>query len=414
MSTMNPKNILILISLLTLSSASAQESFSSYQENLNSQYEEWSKKQDWKHNYFEWRKQSDADYLEWRRQSGLEEGIKIDWDNTDVNFDKPLTSPEANAEVDSLKNVIETLNRTSTASNAENQETISKLRAQLQAIQEEQQILEGLGNYKIWAVIVGVSHYRQSRIRLNYCDDDAYKIYAFLKSPEGGAIADEQIRLFVDEDAKGAYIQLAVREFARKAGPNDVFLFYFSGHGTVSNLLAEDYGVDQAGEISHRFLSSQIRNSQAKLNLCMIDACHSGSLAIRVQAENQLLGSKYVVVEDEPPAGYKSISSLESTTQFYTALQNAPKGTVYFLSSKGEETSLEVRGKRQGVFSFFFIEGLKGAADYNADKIISVTESFDYTSRRVKEYTNNHQTPVITGQYSHKQPLAVVRKRGKS
>lgn len=390
----------------------AQENFADYQQNLNSEYEAWSKQQDWKHNYIDWKKESEADYKKWKEQSGpsIDGDFFEDFRN---DFNSPFDNEEepVNAEADSLLQVIQGLEQNNEAASATSEARIAELQGQLQAIAEEQKILESLGDYKVWAVIVGVSHYRQSRIRLNYCDDDAYKIYAFLKSPEGGAIPDEQIRLFIDEEAKGAYIQLAVQEFVKKAGPNDVFLFYFSGHGTVTNLLAEDYGVTQQGEISHRFLSSQIRDSQAKLNLCMIDACHSGSLAIRVDAENKVLGNKYAVVEDTPPSGFKSIASLESTTQFYVALQNAPKGSVFFLSSKGEETSLEVRGKRQGVFSYFFIEGLRGAADFNSDQIISVTESFDYTSRKVKEYTNNHQTPVITGQYSHKQPLAVVRKR---
>ncbi|MDW3197195.1 MAG: caspase family protein [Cytophagales bacterium] len=389
----------------------AQENFNNYKQSLNSQYEKWSDRQDWKHNYIDWKKEADAAYEQWEKQNG--NGIEGEFFNEFRNdFNSPFDEDKpANAEADSLQSVIQNLQQNNAATSANSEAKIQELEGQLQAIAEEQKILESLGNYKIWAVIVGVSHYRQSRIRLNYCDDDAYKIYAFLKSPEGGALPDEQIRLFVDEQAKGADIRLAVEQFTGKVGPNDVFLFYFSGHGTVTNLLAEDYGVTQSGEISHRFLSSQIRKSKAKLNLCMIDACHSGSLAIRVEAENKILGNKYAVIEDAPPPGYKSIASLESTTQFYQALQNAPKGSVFFLSSKGEETSLEFRGKRQGIFSYYFIEGLRGAADYNGDQIISVTESFDYTSKKVKEFTNNHQTPVITGQYSHQQPLAIVRKR---
>lgn len=404
---------LLIYTLLFSTGLLAQENFADYKQNLNSQYEQWSDQQDWKHNYIDWKKQSDADYEKWKKQSGtVVEGDFFDDFRNDFNSPFDEDHKPINAEADSLQLVIQNLQQNNAASTANNEARIQELQGQLQAIAEEQKILESLGNYKIWAVIVGVSHYRQSRIRLNYCDDDAYKIYAFLKSPEGGALPDEQIHLFVDEQAKGADIRLAVEQFAGKAGPNDVFLFYFSGHGTVTNLLAEDYGVNQGGEISHRFLSSQIRSSKAKLNLCMIDACHSGSLAIRVEAENKILGNKYAVVEeDTPPAGYRSIASLESTTQFYQALQNSPKGSVFFLSSKGEETSLEVRGKRQGVFSYFFIEGLRGAADYNGDQIVSVTESFEYTSKKVKEFTNNHQTPVITGQYSHQQPLAIVRKR---
>ena len=41
----------------------------------------------------------------------------------------------------------------------------------------------------IWSVIVGISKYEHMP-SLKYADDDAYRIYAFLKSPEGGALPD--------------------------------------------------------------------------------------------------------------------------------------------------------------------------------------------------------------------------------
>src|SRR5690606_22346811 len=47
-----------------------------------------------------------------------------------------------------------------------------------------------VGDVNIYAVIVGVSRYENFET-LKYSDDDAYRIYAFLKSPEGGAVPDE-------------------------------------------------------------------------------------------------------------------------------------------------------------------------------------------------------------------------------
>lgn len=52
---------------------------------------------------------------------------------------------------------------------------------------------------KIWTVVVGVARYEHMPA-LRYSDDDAYRIYAFLKSPEGGALKDDQIKILVDED----------------------------------------------------------------------------------------------------------------------------------------------------------------------------------------------------------------------
>ena len=41
------------------------------------------------------------------------------------------------------------------------------------------------GKNKIYALLVGVSRYDKFEA-LKYTDDDAYRMYAFLKSPEGG------------------------------------------------------------------------------------------------------------------------------------------------------------------------------------------------------------------------------------
>ncbi len=46
---------------------------------------------------------------------------------------------------------------------------------------------------KIWAVIVGVGRYT-SMPSLKFTDDDAFRVYSFLKSPEGGALPDREGR----------------------------------------------------------------------------------------------------------------------------------------------------------------------------------------------------------------------------
>ena len=79
------------------------------------------------------------------------------------------------------------------------------------------------------------------------------------------------------------------------------------------------------------------------------------------------------------------------------------------MSSKGEETSLESSGLRQGVFSHFLIRGLKGEADLNSDKVISVQELYDYIYNNVRAYTGNRQSPVIKGTYDPQMPVAGVR-----
>ena len=77
------------------------------------------------------------------------------------------------------------------------------------------------------------------------------------------------------------------------------------------------------------------------------------------------------------------------------------------MSSKSEETSLESNNLRQGVFSHFLLEGLKGQADYNEDQTIVLKELFDYICHNVKEYTSRRQSPMIRGDYDPQMVISV-------
>ncbi|MDH3648481.1 MAG: caspase family protein, partial [Saprospiraceae bacterium] len=73
---------------------------------------------------------------------------------------------------------------------------------------------------KIYALLVGVSRYEHFET-LKYTDDDAYRMYAFLKSPEGGAIPDDQIHILIDESATKRNIMKAMEDVMQRADEND-------------------------------------------------------------------------------------------------------------------------------------------------------------------------------------------------
>ena len=238
---------------------------------------------------------------------------------------------------------------------------------------------------KIWAVVVGIAAYDHMPA-LRFTDDDAYRFYAFLKSPEGGALPDEQIRILIDESATREKIIRAMQEVFGKAGEQDLIMLYFSGHGVPGAFLPIDYdGLNR--KLFHQEISSILATSKAKYKVCIADACHSGGLlALRSpdRMGNQLMS-------------------------FYQNLAQSDAGTALIMSSKSDETSLEASGLRHGVFSHFLIRGLKGEADANTDKVIGIKELYDYVYKEVKAYTGNLQSPVIRGNYDPKMPVAQVR-----
>jgi hypothetical protein len=237
---------------------------------------------------------------------------------------------------------------------------------------------------KVWAVVVGVGSYEHMP-SLRYTDDDAYKLWGFLQSPEGGALPANQLRILVDEHATYRNIVETTKRVLMQADENDVALFYFSGHGLEDSFLPVDYDGNR-NILYHKEIRELIDNSRAKHKVVIVDACHSG-------------GYK----------GFRSTNVDRSLAHFYRAFEQTRGGTALLLSSKEKEYSLEDGGLRSGVFSYFIIKGLKGRADRNGDRIVDVQELFNYARQNVRQYTASMQTPLLMGSFDPKMPLAVVR-----
>jgi hypothetical protein len=237
---------------------------------------------------------------------------------------------------------------------------------------------------KVWAVVIGIASYDHMPT-LRYTDDDAYRIFAHLKSPEGGALKDDQIRILIDEDATKAKISQTMREVFSQAGQNDLVLLYFSGHGLKGSFLPIDFdGFNN--KFDHEEVKEILESSPAKYKLCIADACHSGSLL-----------------------AMKSGNVTNVLANYYKTLATAKSGTALIMSSKSNETSLESSGLRQGVFSHFLIRGLKGEADLDGDKVVTIKELFTFVDKNVQSYTGNRQSPLIEGDYDGNMTISVVR-----
>lgn len=235
---------------------------------------------------------------------------------------------------------------------------------------------------KVWALIIGISGYNHMPV-LRYPDDDAYRIFAFLQSPAGGSIPEEQIKILIDESATKTNIKRAMKEIFWKAGPNDLVFMYFSGHGLKGSFLPIDFDGSH-NKLRHEEVVEILDRSPAKYKLCIADACHSGSLM-----------------------AFKGDTGPGVFGDYYSSLANAKAGTALIMSSKSDETSLESSGLRQGVFTHFLIRGMKGEADRDNNNIVNIQELYNYVYTNVREYTGNRQSPIIRGDYDRKMTVGV-------
>ncbi|MBW2020030.1 MAG: hypothetical protein JRI58_14145 [Deltaproteobacteria bacterium] len=51
------------------------------------------------------------------------------------------------------------------------------------------------------------------------------------------------------------------------------------------------------------------------------------------------------------------------------------------------------------MFTYYLLKGLKGEADYNKDRKVTLGELIPYVSEQVRRATKNAQSPTVAGKF---------------
>ncbi len=81
-----------------------------------------------------------------------------------------------------------------------------------------------------WAIIIGISNYKDPKLNLNYAHRDAEEIYNILIKSNDGPFAEDHITKLINNDATYSKIRKALRNFLKKPDKDDLVLIYFSCH----------------------------------------------------------------------------------------------------------------------------------------------------------------------------------------
>jgi uncharacterized caspase-like protein len=213
----------------------------------------------------------------------------------------------------------------------------------------------------LYAVVVGVSDYAEGP-DLKYCDSDASKIAAmfdYYKQPH-------EIVLLKNGDATKSAILNQLSSLYSKAIEQDIVLFYFGGHGGKGFFCP--YDANRSTLITYEDIRKLLIVCKARRQLLIADACYSGAI--------------------------------RTSTPDSSAKHDSGKELLFFLSSRTSQMSRELPAIKGGVFTYFLLQGLRGGADSNRDRLITAKELFDFVSPKVKEGTKGQQVPVMWGNFS--------------
>lgn len=246
---------------------------------------------------------------------------------------------------------------------------------------------------KKFAVVVGVSNYPKSSgdefSHLDFAAKDAHAVANLLSLQAG--YTKNRIKTLLNKTATRDGIASALRSLRIHAKEEDMVLFYFSGHGAMGKgkdgkshyyLIPHNGRVDDltSTSIQDYMLEELIGQIPARQIVVLLDTCYSG-------------GAKGVL-------GAKGVTNKKfNISPPQRSFMDSAYGRVLISASRSNQVSFEAKKLGHGVFTGFLLKALSGQADKNSNGKVSVLEAYQFISKEVPEYTQEHfrreQTPVL-------------------
>jgi hypothetical protein len=267
------------------------------------------------------------------------------------------------------------------------------LRALVDALPSPKQALRTKGNDKLtesentygagnrWAVLVGVNEYEDiaNYGRLQVCIKDAQAIQQQLID---GGFEPSRIRQLCDgmlEPPSRDNILVTLKAIADATDPDDLLLFYYSGHGDQDG--DESYLVARNGRrlvlkdtaVSVSRVKEIMEQAPARAKVLILDACHSGA--------------------DFGGKGPRTMSA-----EFIHRVFEEAEGIAILASCKQGQLSYEWRSQERSVFTHFLLKALAGESDREEKGLVTIQDVNRYVVNGVKLWASQNkviQTPTL-------------------
>ncbi len=232
----------------------------------------------------------------------------------------------------------------------------------------------------LYILAIGLNEYKNTRYNLNYGRADAQAFADAVEQRGRGIFKQINKHLIFDADATRANIEAAFNQIIKQARPQDAFVFYYAGHGVMSESddkkpadfylvpyeVVRIYGDDGSlttNGIAARNLREFFKNVRAQKQLIILDACESG--------------------------GAVETIAMRGASEEKAIMQLARSAGVAVLASAGQDQVATEFGKLgHGVFTYALLKGLSGEADgAPRDGKITIKELEAYINDQVPELT---------------------------
>ncbi|HXI57960.1 MAG TPA: caspase family protein, partial [Polyangia bacterium] len=212
-----------------------------------------------------------------------------------------------------------------------------------------------------FVLLAGVDDGGPSRARLRYAASDARAVGRVLQTL--GGVAPQDV-VFVSTANRAAFdsafadIEQRLRAGAA-AGVRSELLVYYSGHSDEDGLMV---GRDR---IAYDDLRARVQHVPADLRVVILDSCASGAFTRRKG------GSK------------RAPFLLDASADM--------RGHAFLTSSAADERAQESDRIAASYFTYYLLSGLRGAADVNQDRRVTLQEAYQFASQETLARTERSQ-----------------------
>ena len=240
------------------------------------------------------------------------------------------------------------------------------------------------------ALVVGVDSYDDDAFpSLRYATRDARGMAEVLEDPMWGGF-DEVVVLADRDHTSRVEILAAIDEITATLQRNDTFLFYFSGHGTLSTqdsgqtslyLCARDTDADRptstalAVDTLQRIFKTRV---PCRRKVMILDSCHNGEAKSFVTAQTE-----------------EELSRRRSPLD-PVILTRVGEAEAHLFAAAFHQPALEDPALRHGVYTYYLMQSMSRRADdadLDGNRVVSVVEAHQFARDRTIAHTSGAQVP---------------------
>ena len=232
---------------------------------------------------------------------------------------------------------------------------------------------------------VGINTYKNASYNLNYAEPDARSLVQQLTSNYQKMFKEVNKVEIYNEDATKDNIIAGFNKIITKAQPQDVFVFFYAGHGTL-----DEEHRDADGDSPFYFVPTDVTKIYGDAEQLQRKGLSANELKTYL---TQIRSTKQVVLMDACHSGgaVKSLNVRAAGSDEKAIFQLARSSGVVTIASAGsKQFATEFEVLKHGVFTYVLLDALSGKADGNNDSKVTINEVKLYIDEKVPELTKQY------------------------